>query len=90
MPDEEFIAAKSKLISASINSLELNNTKPAPHLHQLSKAHDPTSQITPKFEANNKAINIIRTHAARVHKHGYYNSPASRKVASNTNCSLNN
>ena len=40
--DEEFIVAKLKLISASINSLELNNTKPAPHLphlHRLLKAH---------------------------------------------------
>ena len=31
--DEDFIVAKLKLKSASINSLELNNTKPAPHLH---------------------------------------------------------
>ena len=33
--DEEFIVAKLKLISTSINSLELNKTKPATHLHQL-------------------------------------------------------
>ena len=33
--DEEFIVAKLKLISTSINSLELNNTKPASHLHKL-------------------------------------------------------
>ena len=70
--------------------MELNNTKPAPHLHQLLKAQDPASQITPKFEANNKAINLFSTHAARVHKHGYYNSTAPRKLASNTNCNLNN
>ena len=65
--DEEFIVAKLKLISASINSLELHTTKPAPHLNQLLKAHDPASQITPKIEGNNKAINLISTHAARVH-----------------------
>ena len=90
MYDEEFIVAKLKLISASINSLELSNTKPAPHLHQLLKAHDPASQFTLKIEANNNAISLISTHAARVHKHGYYNSPAPRKLASNTNCNLNN
>ena len=47
--DEEFIVAKLKLISASINSLELNKTKPATHLHQLLKEHDPASQFTPKI-----------------------------------------
>ena len=79
--DEELFVANLQLISSSINSLELNNTNPAPHLHQLLKAHDPASQITPKFEANNKTINLISTHAARVHKHGHYNSPAPRKLA---------
>ena len=88
--DEEFIVAKLKLFSASINSLELNNTKPAPRLHQLLKAYKPASQIAPKIEANNKAINLIRTHAARLYKHDYYNSPAPRKLASNANCNLNN
>ena len=33
--DKEFIVAKLKLISASINSLDLNKTHPASHLHQL-------------------------------------------------------
>ena len=88
--DEEFIAAKLKLISASINSLDLNNTKPAPHLHQLINAYNPASQTARKIEANNKAINLISTPAARVRKHYYYNSPAPRKLASNTNCYLNN
>ena len=55
----------------------------------IIKAHDPASQITPKNEANNKAINLISTHAAQVYKHDYYNSPAPRKLASNTNCNLN-
>ena len=114
--DEEFIVAKLKLISTSINSLEINNTKPASRLHQLIiahnpalqitpkpeahnpalqitpkiKVHNPALQITPKTEANNKAINLINTHAARVYKHVHYNSPAPRKLASNTNCQLNN
>ena len=87
---EEFILAKLKLISASINSLDLNKTKPEPHLRQLLKAHEPASQITLKFEANIKAINLISTHAARLHKHGYYNSPAPQKLASNNNCNLKN
>ena len=38
--DEEFIVAKLKLMSASINSLDLNKTHPATHLHQLFKTHD--------------------------------------------------
>ena len=114
--DEEFIVTKLKLVSTSIISLELNNTKPASHLHQLLIAHNPALQITPKIEAhnpalqitpkievqdpalqiapkieaNNKAINLINTHAAQVHKHVYYNSPAPRKLASNTDCNLNN
>ena len=96
--------------------MELNNTKPASHLHQLLvfhnpalqttptidahnpalqiipkiEVHDPALQITPEIEAKNKAITLINTHAARVYKHVYYNSPAPRKLASNTNCNLNN
>ena len=88
--DEEFIVAELKLISASINSLELNSTKPAPHLHQFLEARDPASQITAKFEANNKPINLISTYAARVHKHDCYNSPAPQKLDANTNCISNN
>ena len=88
--DEESILAKLKLISASINSLDLNKTRPASHLHQLLKTHDPASQITLKIEANNKAIKLISTHAARVRKHDYYISPAPQTLASNTTCNLNN
>ena len=92
--DEEFIVAKIKLISTSINALELNNTKFASQLHQLKishnpalqitptiEAHEPAFQITPKIEANNKAMNSINTHATRVRKRVYYNSPAPRKLA---------
>ena len=101
--DEEFILAKLKLISTSINAIELNNTKSASHLHQLLIAHNPALQITPKIEthnsavqitpkieAHNKAINLISTHAARVCKHVYYNSPAQQKLASNSTRNLNN
>ena len=88
--DEEFIVAKLKLISTSINSLELNNTKSASHLHQLLIAHNPALHITPKIAANNKPINLINIHAARVYKHVYYNSPAPQMLASNSTCNLNN
>ena len=101
--DEEFIVAKLKLISTSINAIKLNNTKSASHLHQLLLAHNPAlritpkiethnpaSQIKPKIEALNKAINLISTHAARVCKHIYYNSPAQRKLASNYTSNLKN
>ena len=56
--DEEFIVAKLKLISTSINALELNNTKIASHLHQLLIAHNPALQITPKIETQNPALQI--------------------------------
>ena len=82
--------SKLKLISASINSLDLNKTHPATHLHQLLKTHDLASQITPKIAANIKAINLISTHAARVRKHDYYNSPAPRMLVSNITRILNN
>ena len=83
--DQEFIVAKLKIISVSIISLELNTTRPAPHLHQLLKTNDPALQITPKIEVNSMAINLISAHAARLHKHGFYNFSAPR----NTNCNLN-
>ena len=56
--DEEFIVAKLKLISTSINALELNTTKSASHLHQLLIAHDFPLQITPKIETHNPALQI--------------------------------
>ena len=87
--DKEFIVAKLNLISR-INSLDSNKALPKSHLHQLLKTHNPALQITPKVEANNKAINLISTHAARVRKHNYYNSPAPRNLAPNTTCNLNN
>ena len=101
--DGDLIVAKLKLISTFLNTLELNDTKSASHLRQLFiahnpalqitpkiEAHDPALQTTPKIEANKKAINLINTNAARVYKHVFYNSPAPQKLASNTNCNLNN
>ena len=84
------MVSKLKLISATFNSLELNNTKSAPHLHQLLLAHDPALQITSKIEANNKAINLISTRALRVYKYVSYNSLAPRRLASDTNGNFNN
>ena len=72
--DEEIIVAKTKLISESVNSRDLNTSKPAPKLLKLIQAHDPAHQITPKIEAIDKidkAINLISTYAARVRKHDY-------------------
>ena len=65
---EEFIVAKLKLISASVNSLNLQSSQSAPHLHNLLKEHDLAPQITPKSEPITKAINLISTLATRVHK----------------------
>ena len=56
----------------------------------MIQAHDPAHEITPKYEAIDKAINLISTHAARVHKHGYYISLAPRNQATNTNRKLSN
>ena len=47
-------------------------------------------QITLKIEVHNKAINLISTHAVRVCKHIYYNSPAQRNLVSNSTRNLNN
>ena len=58
MYDEEFIAAKLKLISTTINSLESSNTKSASHLHHILIALNPALQITPTIEAHNPAIQI--------------------------------
>ena len=45
--DEEFIVAKLKLISKSINALELNTEYPASNLHQLLTNHTLDLQNTP-------------------------------------------
>ena len=63
---------------------------PALRITPEIETHNPASQITPKIEAYNKAINFISTHAARVCKHVYYNSPARRKLASNSTSNLKN
>ena len=81
--DEEFIVAKLKLISASVFSLNLKPNDSAVHLNKLIQAHDPAHQITPKFEASINAINLISTHATRVHKHHSHLSLAPRNQIAN-------
>ena len=94
--DEEIIVAKLKLISKSINALELNITHSTSHLHHLLtnhnlalqnthkiEAYSPALQITSKVEASIKSINSIRTHATRVSNHIFSNSLAPRKQAAN-------
>ena len=67
--------AKIKSNSASVNSLNLKSTEPAPHLNRLVQAHDPAHQTTHKIEATYNAINLISTQATRVHKYKYFLSP---------------
>ena len=101
--DEEFIVAKLKLISKSINALELNITHSTSHLyllltnHNLAlqntpkiEAHNPVLQITSKVEASTKSINSISSHATRVSEHVFSNSLAPRKQASNVTSELSN
>ena len=56
--DEESVVAKLKLISKSINALELNITHSASHLHHLLTNHNLALQNTPKIEAHNPALQI--------------------------------
>ena len=46
---EEFIVAKLKLISASINSLNFKPNESAVHFNKIIQAHDPPHQILPNF-----------------------------------------
>ena len=88
--DKEFNVAKLKLISASVNSLNLKANQPAPQLNYLIQTHNSAPQTTLKNESTSKTINSISSHATRVHKHIYYLSPAPRIPAAITNCNLNN
>ena len=56
----------------------------------IIQAHDPAHQITPKFETTINAINLISTHAKRVHKHDSYLSPTPRNHFANTSGNFNN
>ena len=85
--DEVFIAAKLKLISASVDSL---NLKPGSAIHKLIQAHDPAYQITPIFEATHNATTLISTHATRVHEHDSHLSLPLRNQISNTSGNFNN
>ena len=88
--DEEFIVAELKVISASVNSINLKSNEPALHLHNLIQAHDPAYQITTIIEATSNTLNSISTHATRVHKHDYYLSPAPPNQIIITSCNFNN
>ena len=101
--DEEFIVAKLKFISKSINALQFNITHSASHLHHLLtnhnlalqntakiEAHNPALQITSKVEASIKSINSVRTNATRVSEHVFNNSLAPRKLASKATSELSN
>ena len=61
--DDEFIVAKLKFISSSVNSLKLETDKSAVLFKKLLQVHDPADQTTPKFEATNNAINLASTEA---------------------------
>ena len=82
--------AKLKLISASVNSLNLNPAESAIHLNKLIKAHDPAHQTTSKFKATHSSINLIITQANRVHKHDSHISPTLRNQIANTSSNSNN
>ena len=88
--DEEFIVAKIKLISASVISLNLKSNESDVQFNVIIQAHDPAHQITPKFEATINVINLISTHAKRVHKHDSYLSPASQKHIAKTSDNFSN
>ena len=59
--DEEFIVAKLKLISKSVNALELNTGHPASHLHQLLTNYTLDPQNTSKIEILDSALCDTRT-----------------------------
>ena len=48
--DEEFIVAKQKLISASVNSLNSKPNESAVYFNKIIQAHDLAHQITPKTD----------------------------------------
>ena len=86
--DEEFIVAKLKLISTSVNSLNLKPTESAVHFNIIIQANALAHQIT--FQATHYAINLISTHATRVHKHYSHLSHAPRNQISITSDNFNN
>ena len=54
--DEEFFVAKLKLISKSVNALELNTEHPASNLHQLLTNYTLDPQTTSKIEILDSAL----------------------------------
>ena len=101
--DEEFIVAKLKLISKSINTLELKTEHPTSRLHQLLtnhtldlqntpkiETHISAHKFTPKFESLNSSIISISTRAMQVCEHVFSHSLAPRNHTSNSSYQLNN
>ena len=82
--------AKLKLISASVNSLNIKSNESTVQFNKIIQAHYHTHQITPKFETTINAIHLISTHAKRVHKHDSYLSPAPRNHIAITSGNFNN
>ena len=82
--------AKLKLISASVNFLDIKPNESSTHFNKIIKAHDPAHQINPKLEATNNAIKLNSTHAKQVHKHDSHLSPAPRNHIVNTSGNFNN
>ena len=79
-----------KLISASVNSLNLKSNESADQCNKIVHAQDPAHQIAPKFETKITAIKLISTHAKRVHKHFSYLPPAPRNHIANVSGNFNN
>ena len=82
--------AKSKLNSASVNSLKLKTTESANNLNKLIQAHNPAHQIASKIGVTHNAINLISTHATRVHEHDSQLSLAPRNQIAITRGNFSN
>ena len=88
--DEEFIVPKLNLISTSVNSLNLQFTQHASHLHTLLQAHNLAPQISAKRELAPQSINLINTLVTRSHKLEFYLSPVPQNQITNIRRNLNN
>ena len=88
--DEEFSVAQLKLTSASVNSLELQSSHSALHLHTLLQVNDLESQIKPRSEPITNEINLISPLATRARRHDYYFFHVPQNQFTNTSCNSNN
>ena len=88
--EEEFLVAKLKLISASVNSLNIKSNESTVQFNKIIQAHAHAHQITSKFETTINAIHLISTRTKRVHKHVSYLSPVPRNRIAITSGNFNN